>query len=89
MFPNIFRISFISFGGSKPRIMPFNDAYCTGVTVNYNPTSPALMADGAPNEVDLTVNFQETKVLDRKGIMEMAGIRQGNGLRQGGQGIVR
>lgn len=79
MFPNIFRISFISFGGSKPRIMPFNDAYCTGVTVNYNPTSPALMADGAPNEVDLTVNFQETKVLDRKGIMQSLGIQTSGG----------
>ncbi len=75
MFPNIFRISFISFGGSNPRIMPFNDAYCTGVTVNYNATSPALMADGSPSEVDLTVNFQETKVLDRKGIMQMAGMK--------------
>ena len=90
MFPNIFRLSFIAFAGyAKPRIMPFNDAYCTGVTVAYNPTSPALMQDGSPNEVDLTVNFQETKVLDRKGIMKMAGIKEGKGLRQGGQGIVR
>tara|TARA_B100000927_G_scaffold272922_1_gene250920 strand:- start:2614 stop:3564 length:951 start_codon:yes stop_codon:yes gene_type:complete len=86
MFPNIFRISFISFGGRKPRIMPFNDAYCTGVTVNYNPTSPALMRDGSPNEVDLTVNFQETKVLDRKGIMQSAGIRTSTGSQQGPPG---
>ncbi len=89
MFPNIFRLSFISFRGAKPRIMPFNDAYCTGITVAYNPTSPALMQDGAPSEVDLTVNFQETKVLDRKGIMVGAGIKKGNGLRQGGPGIVK
>ncbi len=79
MFPNIFRISFVSFGGPRPRIMPFNDAYCTGVTVAYNPTSPALMKDGSPNEVDLTVNFQETKVLDRKGIMQSVGIQTGGG----------
>lgn len=74
MFPNLFRLSFVSFGGSAPRIMPFNDAYCTGVTVNYNPTSAAFMEDGAPSEVDLTVNFQETKVLDRKGIMQSVGM---------------
>lgn len=74
MFPNLFRLSFVGFGGAAPRIMPFNDAYCTGVTVNYNPTSAAFMEDGAPSEVDLTVNFQETKVLDRKGIMQSLGM---------------
>tara|TARA_Y100000287_G_C14207559_1_gene348981 strand:+ start:216 stop:1196 length:981 start_codon:yes stop_codon:yes gene_type:complete len=74
MFPNVFQISFISFNGPRPKIIPFNDAYCTGITVNYNATSPALMTDGSPSEVDLTVNFQETKVLDRIGIMKSAGI---------------
>ena len=38
------------------------------------------MQDGAPSEVDLTLNFQETKVLDRKSIMEMAGMDTGDGL---------
>ena len=83
MFPNLFRISFLRFGpngNTNPFIIPFADAYCTGVTTNYNAASPALMADGAPSEVDLTLNFQETKVLDRKSIMEMAGMKTGDGL---------
>jgi len=83
MFPNLFRISFLRFGpngNTNPFIIPFADAYCTGITTNYNAASPALMQDGAPSEVDLTLNFQETKVLDRKSIMEMAGMDTGDGL---------
>ncbi len=81
MFPNLFRISFLRFGpdgNTNPFIIPFADAYCTGITTNYNAASPALMQDGAPSEVDLTLNFQETKVLDRKSIMEMAGMDTGD-----------
>lgn len=67
-YPNIFKIGFVSINGPNPWIMPFANAYCTAVTVNYNPTSPAMMSDGAPNEIDLTLSFQETKALDRSAI---------------------
>lgn len=83
-YPNVFKIGFISINGPNPWIMPFAMAYCTAITVNYNATSPALMKDGAPNEVDLTLNFQETKVLDRSAIATM-GKRAGLGS-EGGMG---
>ena len=67
-YPNLFKIGFVSINGPNPWIMPFAHAYCTAVTVNYNPTSPALMSDGSPNEIDLTLSFQETKALDRNAI---------------------
>ena len=67
-YPNVFKIGFVSINGPNPWIMPFTHAYCTAVTVNYNPTSPALMSDGSPNEIDLTLSFQETKALDRSAI---------------------
>ena len=70
-YPNVFKIGFVSLSGPNPWIMPFAHAYCTAITVNYNSTSPAIMKDGAPNEVDLTLNFQETKVLDRAAIAKM------------------
>lgn len=70
-YPNVFKIGFVSINGPNPWIMPFTHAYCTAVTVNYNPTSPALMSDGSPNEIDLTLSFQETKALDRSAIREL------------------
>ena len=58
--------------------MPFAQAYLTAVTVNFNPTSPAMMSDGSPNEVDLTLSFQETKVLDRTALNMMGTKGTGN-----------
>ena len=77
-YPNVFKIDFISLNNGPLRIMPFAQAYCTAVTVNFNPTSPAMMADGSPNEVDLTLSFQETKVLDRTAIQKMGTKGTGN-----------
>tara|TARA_B100000287_G_scaffold176439_1_gene166429 strand:+ start:1680 stop:2570 length:891 start_codon:yes stop_codon:yes gene_type:complete len=78
-YPDLFRIEFIGMGHAKPQVIPFADAYCTGVTANYNPTSPGFMKDGYPNEIDFTLNFQETRVLDRKAISQLnRGIRDGS-----------
>jgi len=79
-YPDLFRVEFIGMGGATPQIIPFADAYCTGVTANYNPTSPGFMKDGYPNEIDFTLNFQETRVLDRKAISEL-----NRGIRDSGQ----
>ena len=35
---------------------------------SYNPTSPVLHPDGAPNEVDLNLSFTEYKTLSRRDI---------------------
>lgn len=77
-YPNVFKIDFLSLNQGPLRIMPFAQAYLTAVTVNFNPTSPAMMSDGSPNEVDLTVSFQETKVLDRTALNMMGTKGTGN-----------
>jgi len=64
-FPSIFSIEFVSFSGPSPRMIKLANAYCTAISTNFNPTSPAFFDDGAPAEVDLALTFQETEVITR------------------------
>ena len=67
-FPDTFTIEFLSINGSSLRMMKIADAYCTAVATNFNPTSPAFFDDGSPSEVDLSLTFQETKVITRRDV---------------------
>ena len=51
-----------------PRIF---STYLTGVTTSINPDSITFYHDGAPTEVDVSLNFQETRALTRKDIADM------------------
>jgi len=51
-----------------PRIF---STYLTGVTTSINPDSNTFYHDGAPTEVDIALNFQETRALTRKDIADM------------------
>ena len=48
--------------------MPIQMAFLTNIITNFNTTSAALHEDGAPNEVDLTLQFQEYRPLTRETI---------------------
>jgi hypothetical protein len=77
-FPDIFRIEFITNpteeefssggGSSQLKMVRLGDTYCTAISTNYNPTSPSFYGGGYPAEVDLTLTFQETKVVTRNDI---------------------
>jgi hypothetical protein len=51
-----------------PRIF---SCYLEGVTTNINPSSVTFYNDGAPTEVDVSLNFKETRGLTRKDIADM------------------
>ena len=60
-------------GGFKetPHIPRIFSTYLTGVTTSINPDSITFFHDGAPTEVDVSLNFQETRALTRKDIADM------------------
>lgn len=70
-YPNMFKIRLLSNAGNKhfKNIgTPIKLCYCKGVTTNYNATSPVLHEDGAPTEIDLSLQFTEYKAQTRKDI---------------------
>ena len=44
---------------------PIKYSYLRTISTTYNPTSAVLHPDGAPNEIDLSLNFTEYKPLSR------------------------
>jgi hypothetical protein len=48
----------------------FQKCFLKGVSTNYNPSTMAFHKDGKPVEIDLTLNFQEEKTLDRRNIAQ-------------------
>ena len=54
-----------------PHIPRIFSTYLTGVTTSINPDSLTFYHDGAPTEVDVAINFQETRALSRKDIADM------------------
>lgn len=79
-FPDIFRLEFVrnptdqeyTSGGNSDqlKLIRLADTYCTAISTNYNPTSPTFHAGGYPSEVDLSLTFQETKVVTRSDILD-------------------
>jgi hypothetical protein len=70
-YPEMFKIRLLSNSGNKhfKNIgTPIKLCYCKGVSTTYNPTSPALHADGSPTEIDMNLTFVEYKAQTRKDI---------------------
>lgn len=70
-YPDMFKIRLLSKGNDerfKNVGTPIKLCYLKSVSHTYNPTSPVLHADGAPNEIDLNLNFVEYKALSRKDV---------------------
>jgi hypothetical protein len=65
VFPDIFKVDFVTKGGGKAKMINFSNAYCTSVSVNYGASGPSFFPDGSPVEIDFTMSFQETTTLDR------------------------
>lgn len=69
-----------------PRIF---SCYLTGVQSTYNAGQNTFFNDGAPVELDMTLEFQETRALTRKDIQDMENDKLGNrGIGEDGRPIV-
>lgn len=67
-YPKPWRIQFF-FEGSENKYIPFiKYSYLKSLTSNYSQTTNLLHYDGAPVEVNITLEFQETKVLHRQDV---------------------
>ena len=69
-YPNLFKIELLSgSGGQFQRIgTPIKLSYLKAISTTYNPTSPALHADGAPTEISMGLTFVEYKAQNRQDI---------------------
>ena len=68
-FPNVFYIS-MGIAGSDIKLPQIQYAYLRNVTTTYNPTAGVFMEDGHPNEVDLSLTFQEYRPLVKQDIQD-------------------
>ena len=66
-YPNMFKIKLkTQVGGTFKNVgTPIKYSYLRTISTTYNPTSAVLHPDGAPNEIDLSLNFTEYKPLSR------------------------
>ena len=55
------------------------DCYLTTVETNYNPNANVFFKGGAPNEIDLSITYQETRALTRNDIDELENELDGTG----------
>jgi hypothetical protein len=69
-FPNKFRIEFEYDGEPLPGLMKIQDCYLRDVSTTYNASAMSMHSDGHFLEVDMTLNFQETRALTREKIEE-------------------
>ena len=69
-YPDLFKITLLSgSGGQFQRIgTPIKLSYLKAISTTYNPTSPALHADGAPTEISMGLTFVEYKAQNRQDI---------------------
>ena len=68
-FPHMFQIQF-KHRNSNAKIPQLEYCFLRGVSSSYNPTGQSFHADGYPNEIDLTLRFQEYRALSKKDIVE-------------------
>jgi len=66
-YPDLFKIRLVSHTGSDVGT-PIKLSYLQSFNTNYNPSSPVLMEDGSPSEIDISMSFVEYKVLSRADI---------------------
>lgn len=69
-FPNKFAITFEYDGQEMPGLSQIQDCYLRDVSTTYNTSAMAMHSDGHFLEVDMTLNFQETRALTRELIDE-------------------
>lgn len=80
-YPSRFRIKFFTgasaAGGDRESeyIPAMYDCYMTNLQVTYNTTSNVYFEDGSPAEVDVSLSFQETKVLTANDIDELDSVK--------------
>lgn len=72
-YPPTWQIKFITAGSMKelPGIPRIYECQLTNVQITTNSSSNSWRVDASPLEIDLSVSFQETKVLTRKEINEL------------------
>lgn len=61
-------------GTENPYYPKIYESYLTNFTTNFNSSGHLHHRDGAPTEVDISITFQETRVLTKNDIAEMEGI---------------
>jgi hypothetical protein len=71
-YPPTWKIQFYDGNKENVFIPKIYDAYCTSINSTFNPNTTAVMMDGSPVEIDITVTFQETRALTRKDIVELS-----------------
>ena len=69
-FPNKFRISIEYDGNPIPGLAKIQNCYLRDVSTTFNASQMAMHSDGNFMEVDMTLNFQETRALTRAKIEE-------------------
>ena len=72
-YPPIWNIDFLDmgFGGDPNKFIPrIFSCYLTGVQSTFNGSANAFHRDGAPLEIDMTVNYTETRELTRDDIVD-------------------
>ena len=68
-FPPTWTIRFLDGNGNENRFIPkIYSCYLVSVESSFNSTTNMFHADGAPLEVDISVSYQETRVLTRTDI---------------------
>ncbi len=83
-YPPIWQVKFLTQtnGGSlseNPFMPKIFDCYLTTVETNYNPNANVFFKGGAPNEIDLSITYQETRALTRNDIDELENELDGTG----------
>ena len=66
-FPNLFKIEF-SMSGADMKVPALQYCYLRSAQSSYNATSMTFHPDGHPTEVDLTLVFQEYRILSKQDI---------------------
>ena len=67
-FPNLFEIKFMHAQKDLPVPQPLL-CYLRGVNTTYNPTSASFHADGQPNAIQMSLNFQEFRAMNKQDVM--------------------
>ena len=67
-FPNLFEIKFMHGSKDLPIPQPLL-SYLRGVNVTYNPTSASFHRDGQPNAIQMSLNFQEFRAMNKQDVM--------------------
>jgi hypothetical protein len=85
-YPPTWTIKFLDTGKKENKYIPkIFSCYLTGFTSTFNPTVNMFHEDGSPLEVDISLQYQETRVLTRKDIDDLeAGLLGDRGVDENG-----